>query len=285
MPLVRPLATKCGHWQELETIARLATGVAERHGDRSAAATALTMLGLVEWRTGRFDAARDCLHRAFELRRDLGDQEAEGLALHNLGWLSTRTGDLDDALNDITAGLRLLEAHGSSRVGMVRHNLGEVLLRLGRFTEAADCLQRCLAIRRSNGDSFGESITLAALGRAYCLLDRRDEALATLGDALRRCRETGNREDEWEALLSRSEMWLRGEAPAAAAEDLARVLELTAQAGELYGQAAATRQLARARAALGDPAAAEDARRAEELFASPALRPDPVLEMLLTARL
>lgn len=284
-PLVRALTTKFGHWREYETIARLAIEVARRQGDRSTEAAALTMLGLVEWRTGRLDVARDRLHRALELRRDLGDRAAEGLALHNLGWLSMRNGDLDDALGDITAGLRLLEAHESSRVGMVMHNLGEVLLRLGRFTEAADCLQRCLAIRRSNGDSFGESITLAALGRAYCLLDRRDEALATLGDAVCRCRETGNREDEWEALLSRSEMWLRRGDPAAAVADLARVLELTVQAGELYGQAAATRQLARARAALGDPAAAEDSRRAGELFTSPALQPDPVLEKLLTARL
>lgn len=285
MPLVRALATKCGHWREFETVARLAIEVARRHGDRPGEAAALTMLGLVEWRTGRSDVARDCLQRALELRRDLGDREAEGMALHNLGWLSTRSGDLDDALGHIIAGLRLLEAHGSSRVGMVRHNLGEVLLRLGRFTEAADCLQRCLALRRSSGDPFGEGITLAALGRAYCLLDRRDEALATLGEALRHCRETGNREDEWEVLLSRSEIWLRRGDPASAAADLARVLELTVQTGELYGQAAAARQLARARAALGDPAAAEDARRAAELFASPAMRPDPVLERLLTAPL
>nr|WP_051865077.1 BTAD domain-containing putative transcriptional regulator [Streptosporangium roseum] len=285
MPLVRALATKCGHWREFETVARLAIEVARRHGDRPGEAAALTMLGLVEWRTGRSDVARDCLRRALELRRDLGDREAEGMALHNLGWLSTRSGDLDDALGHIIAGLRLLEAHGSSRVGMVRHNLGEVLLRLGRFTEAADCLQRCLALRRSSGDPFGEAITLAALGRAYCLLDRGDEALATLGEALRHCRETGNREDEWEVLLSRSEIWLRRGDPASAAADLARVLELTAQTGELYGQAAAARQLARARAALGDPAAAEDARRAAELFASPAMRPDPVLERLLTAPL
>ncbi|MFJ2031608.1 BTAD domain-containing putative transcriptional regulator [Streptosporangium sp. NPDC087985] len=286
MPLVRALATKCGLWRELDTVARLAIEVARRHGDRSGEADALVMLGLVEWRSDQPGTARDCLHRALELRRGLGDREAEGMALHNLGWLSMRTGDHDAALGHITAGLRLLEAHGSSRVGMVRHNLGEVLLRLGRFTEAADCFERCLAIRRSDGDAFGESITLAALGRAYCLLDRRDEALAALDDALRHCWETGNREDEWEVLLSRSEIWLRHDDPAAAAADLARVLELTAQTGDAYGQAAATRQLVRVHAALGDPrAAARDAHRAEELFASPVIRCDPVLEMLLTARL
>ncbi|MFF5208606.1 BTAD domain-containing putative transcriptional regulator [Streptosporangium sp. NPDC000396] len=286
VPLVRSLATKCGYWQELETIIRLAAEVARRHDDRIGEASTLATLGVVEWRTGRIDAARGCLRRALELWRELGDQEAEGLALHNLGWLSMRTGDLDDALAHITAALRLLEAHGSNRVGMVRHNLGEVLLQLGRSVEAADCLERCLSIRRADRDLFGESITLAALGRAYCLLDRRDEALVTLGEALRVCRETGNREDEWEVLLSRSEIWLRQDDPAAAVADLARASELTAQVGDAYGQAAVTRQFARARAVLGDSrAAAEDARRAGELFAAPGMRRDPVLEKLLTARL
>lgn len=286
MPLVRVRAMKYGHWREFETMTRLAVEVARRHGDRTGEAFTLTTLGVVEWRTGRTDAARDCLHRALGLRRGLGDQEAEGLALHNLGWLSMRTGDLDDALGHITAGLRLIEAHGSNRAGMVRHNLGEVLLRLGRSPEAADCFERCLSVRRADRDLLGESITLAALGRAYCLLDRRGEALATFEDALSRCRETGNREDEWEVLLSRSEIWLRNGDLAAAVADLAQALELTAQVGDTYGQAAATRQFARVRAALGDSyAAAEDARRAEELFAMPGMRRDPVLEMLLTARL
>ncbi|SNS76172.1 DNA-binding transcriptional activator of the SARP family [Streptosporangium subroseum] len=285
MPLIRALATKGGHWRELEIVAQLAIEVARRHDDQVGEASALAMLGLVDWRAGRPGAAHGHMHRALQLWRELGDREAEGMALHNLGWLNMQTDDLDAALGHITAGLQLLETHASNRVGVVMHNLGEVLLRLGRFTEAAECFERCLTIRRSDRDPLGESITLAALGRAYCLLGRRGEALATLGDALRRCRETGNREDEWEVLLSRSEIWLRHGDAASASADLVRVQELTAQVGNAYGQAAAARQLARARAALGDPAAAEDARRAEELFASPAMRIDPVLERLLTSRL
>jgi hypothetical protein len=48
---------------------------------------------------------------------------------------------------------------------------------------------------------------------------------------------------------------------------------------------ACLRQLARARAALGDPRAKADAGKAAGLFADPATRCDPVLERLLTARL
>ncbi|NUW30598.1 tetratricopeptide repeat protein [Nonomuraea sp. SMC257] len=285
MPLVKAVAMKGGHWRELETLSRLAIGVARRDGDRPAEAATLVTLGLLEWRAGRAEEARDLMSRALDLWREVGDREAEGLALHNLGWLSMQTGDLGSALDHITASLRLLEAHGSSRVGLVGHNLGEVLLRLGRHAEAARRFERCLAVRRADGDLYGESITLAALGRAYGLLDQRERALTALEEALARCGETGNREDEWEARLARSEMLLRQGDPAAAEADLVRVLELTARIGDAYGQAAGARQLARARSALADPRAEADARRAGELFADRGLRRDPALERLLTARL
>ncbi|MEV0228235.1 BTAD domain-containing putative transcriptional regulator [Nonomuraea sp. NPDC050786] len=285
MALVKAMAMKGGYWRELETVARLAIEVARRDGDRGAEAATLATLGLLEWRAGQIESAYDLLRRAPELWRELGDREEEGLALHNLGWLCMRTGDLGAALAHISASLRLLKAHGSKRVGLAGHNLGEVLLRLGRDAEAVDRFERCLTVRRTDRDLYGESITLAALGRAHCLLDHRDQALAVLDEALARCEQTGNREDEWEVLLSRSEIRLRSGDPAVAEADLTRALELTAQIGDAYGYAACTRQLARARAASGDPRAAEDARRAEELFADPAVRRDPVLERLLTARI
>ncbi|GAA3246431.1 AfsR/SARP family transcriptional regulator [Nonomuraea helvata] len=285
MALVKAMAMKGGYWRELETVARLAVEVAGRDGDRGAEAATLATLGLLEWRAGQTEAAYGLLRRAPELWRELGDREEEGLALHNLGWLCMRTGDLSAALSHISASLRILKAHGSKRAGLVGHNLGEVLLRLGRDAEAVDRFERCLTVRHADRDLYGESITLAALGRAHCLLDHRDKALAVLDEALVRCEQTGNREDEWEVLLSRSEIRLRYGDPAAAEADLSRALELTAQIGDAYGFAACTRQLARARAASGDPRAEEDARKAEKLFADPAMRRDPVLERLLIARM
>ncbi|GAA3145427.1 BTAD domain-containing putative transcriptional regulator [Planomonospora alba] len=285
MNLIRAVMMKNGYWRELETVARLAIEVARRDGDRAAEASTLATLGLVEWRSGRTEAAHDALSRALGLWRDVGDPGQEGMALHNLGWLCMQTGDLDAALGHIGAGLLVLETHGSNRVGLVAHNLGEVLLRLGRYAEAVDRFERCLSIRRADRDLYGESITLAGLGRAHCLLDQWDEALEVLAEALARCEEVGNREDQWEVLLSRSEIHLRRGDPAAAAADLGRALELAARTGDAYGRAACLRQLSRARAALGDPCAEADAAEAAELLSDPATRPDPVLERLLTTRL
>ena len=94
------------------------------------------------------------------------------------------------ALDHIGAGLLLLETHRPNRVGLVSHNLGEVLLRLGRHTEAVDRFEQCLTIRRADRDLYGENITLAALGRAHCLLDQRDKALTVLAEALVHCEAT-----------------------------------------------------------------------------------------------
>jgi DNA-binding SARP family transcriptional activator len=286
VPMARTLASKSGHWRELGVITRLALEVAGRTGDYRGEASTLAVFGLLEWRAGRAAPAREAMERALALWRDLGDREGLGLALHNLGWLCMWNDDLHQAFDHLTESLRVLVAHGSARIASSQHNLGEVLLRMGKHVESVESFQQCLTERRRLGDVLGESVTLVALGRAYCLLDDRAQALRTLDEALRSCRQVGNRDDEWEALLSRSEIWLRQGDTRAALADALGVQELTADIEDDYGQAAAARQLARVRTASGDAVgAAADRRRAYELLSACTTRRDPVLEELLTARL
>ncbi|CAM3955801.1 AfsR/SARP family transcriptional regulator [Kibdelosporangium persicum] len=279
---VRAYASKRSHWRELATLAELALGVARRDDDRRGEAATLAIHSTIEYRAGRVESARAGLTRALRIWRDLGDREGEGLALHNLGWLCMWTQDLRLALDHFTESIRLLSAEGSAKVLIAQHNLGEVLLRMGKHTEAVDSLHECLAMRRRYDDRMGESITLVALGRAYCLMDQRTDALRTLDEAVTCCHEMGNRDDEWEALLCRSEIWLREGKVRAALHDALRAKELTARIEHDYGQAASARQVARARTALGEAwAAGVERRRAYELFAAPSIRRDPVLEELL----
>ncbi|ALG11491.1 hypothetical protein AOZ06_35620 [Kibdelosporangium phytohabitans] len=281
---VRALAAKRSHWSELAALARLALEVARRDGDSRGEAAMLAVHGTIEYRAGRVESARECMTRALRIWREVGDSEGEGLALHNLGWLSMWTHDPHRAHDYFIESIALLDAQRSDKVVIVRHNLGEVLLRLGKHTEAIDCLNECLAMRRRCDDRIGESVTLVALGRAYCLIDDRGEALRTLDAGLTACRRTGNRDDEWEALLCRSEIWLREDEPRNALNDALKAQRLTVQIEDDYGQAAAARQLARARTELGDAATAGlDRRRAYELFASPSTRRDAMLEEILSA--
>jgi DNA-binding SARP family transcriptional activator len=285
VPRIRALATKRSHWRELEILSGLALAVARRDGDSRGEARTLGITSTMEWRAGRIPQARSGMLRALELWRAVRDPEGEGLALHNLGWLSMWTGELDQALEHLTESLRLLRAHNSPKIIIAQHNLSEVLLRLGKHSEAVDSFHTCLELRRTYDDKIGESITLVGLGRAYCVMDQRADALRTIDNALISCRQVGNRDDEWEALLCRSEIWLREGNPQAAMTDALTVESLTADIDDDYGQAAAARQLARAHSALGDTAsAAASRRRAYSLLASPSMRRDPVLEQLLTSQ-
>jgi DNA-binding SARP family transcriptional activator/tetratricopeptide (TPR) repeat protein len=280
---IRSLATKRSHWRELEIISGLALSVARRDNDSRGEAGTLAITSTMEWRAGRISEARSGMLRALSLWRDIGDPEGEGLALHNLGWLSMWTNELDRALEYLTDSLRLLRAHNSSKIIIAQHNLSEVLLRLGKHSEAVDSFHACLDLRRQHDDKIGESITLVGLGRAYCLMDRRADALRTLDNAIISCRQVGNRDDEWEALLCRSEIWLREGNPQAAKADALAVQSLTADIDDDYGQAAAARQLARAQSTLGETASsAASRRRAYSLLAAPSMRRDPVLEQVLT---
>ncbi|WP_158848712.1 AfsR/SARP family transcriptional regulator [Saccharothrix deserti] len=283
LALVKPLAHKRGCWHELEVLSRLALDVATRLGDTAGQHVALATLASVDWRAGRVDEARESLLRGLELARAAGDLELEVRAVHNLGWLGMRQGDTTGAFEHMTAAVELLgDRRDSPITGVLWHNHAEILLRLDRCAEALDSFTVSLAARRARGDRLGESITLAGLARAHCLLDQQDRALAVIDEAIRHCQEVGNQEDEWEVLLCRSEIWLRRNDTTAAVTDLHRAAELAAAVGDRYGQAAILRQRARARAAEGDrTGAALDARRAEAQLAAPAVQPDPVLEKLL----
>jgi len=283
LALVKQLGYKRGRWHELEVLSRLALEVGARLGDTAGQNLALAISATVHWRAGRPAEASKCLLRALALAQTAADLESEVRALHNLGWLSMRLGDPTGALEYMTKAVELLgDRENPAITGFLRHNQAEVLLQLDRCEEALDCFELSLTARRLRGDRFGESITLAGLGRAYCLLDRHDQALVTFEAAVRRCQEVGNQEDEWEILLCRSEIWLRRGAFASAVADLRRAGDLAAQVGDEYGQAAVLRQLARALTAQGDHAgAAPVSHRAEALFGAPSLQRDPELEKLL----
>ncbi|MFC0110958.1 AfsR/SARP family transcriptional regulator [Kibdelosporangium aridum] len=277
---IRAYAMKRNRWRELATLAELGLEVARRDRDHRGEAAMLAIHCTIEYRAGRVETARAGMTRALDIWREIGDREGEGLALHNLGWLCMWTKELEQALDYLVQSEKMLAAHGSEKLVIAQHNVGETLLRLGEHTQAVDKFHECLATRRRYDDRIGESVTLVALGRAYCVMEQRADALRTLDIAIAACRQMGNRDDEWEALLCRSVIWLREGQSSDALDDALRAQQLTIQIDDDYGQAVAARQLARVREAMGDAAgAALDRRRFYELTSS--TRRDPILEEVL----
>src|SRR5205807_4499492 len=129
---------------------------------------------------------------------------------HNLGWLYHWIGRLPEAVEHLQRSLPVLERHAHPVwTGVALHNLAEVHFQAGDYRTAERCLERSLAISRDHEDRTGLCIRLEALGRTYAQGGRLEDALSLLAEGVRRCREVGNREDEWEALLIRSEVLLR----------------------------------------------------------------------------
>jgi tetratricopeptide (TPR) repeat protein len=282
IPSVVGWLQKRSRWAEADALVAVCEQAATLVDDGAARATVLALRATLHWRTGSLEAACRALESALELWRRLGDREGEGRALQNLGWFHHRTGSPRRAADLVREAVGLLAGANPVWLAMALHNLAEIEFELGNFPAAGEHLTRCLAMRREHNDATGEAMTLVALGRAHSQLGRHLDALAALTAGLRLCRRTGNREDEWEALLSRSEVHLRIGDVALAHRDGGEALTLARAAGDRYGEAAALRQLGRVQERRGERAAADGyARQANRIFADLAGRRDGVLETFL----
>lgn len=283
VPIVAHTLQKRGRWHEVEILTDTAAGIARQLGDDNAEAQLLASQAASDWRAGRYDRAEHNVMRALRLRQGTGDRLAEGRALMSVGWLHHRMGRLDEAIDYFRRSLGLLDPRAHpAQVGIALHHLGDASFQAGDYQVAEESLERSLEIRRADNDLGGASITLVALGRTYAQRGRFDEALRLLTEGEQLCREVGNREDEWEALLIRSEILLRMGQPVAAEPVVEQALSLTEQLKNDHGQSAAYRQLSRMYAALGratDAAAARN--RSAFLAASLTTASDEVLEAFL----
>ena len=81
-----------GHYPDAITIHSAAREAARRIGDRAAEATALTNLGIVDWRQGRYRQAAGHHRLALKVSQEIGDRSGEAIALANLGIIYEREG-------------------------------------------------------------------------------------------------------------------------------------------------------------------------------------------------
>jgi DNA-binding SARP family transcriptional activator/tetratricopeptide (TPR) repeat protein len=282
-----------GHHREAVTIHSYACRAARSTGDRAAEAIALTNLGLVDLRQGRYPQATGYLRKALALHRDVGDRAGESRALQNIGIASFEQGCYQQAAGHFQQALTLYRGLGN-RVSEARtlNNLGLVDTRLGRYQQAAGNLQRALALCRDvGGNSAVEAYAVLNLGdvdlrqghcqqatshfqQALALFrqtgDRTGEAyaLTALGaaalrqvqlsagyheQALTLFRETGDRSGEAEARNSLGKLFLRTGQADQGRAQHTAALALATQIGSKYQQAGAHEGLARALHACGDP--------------------------------
>ena len=236
-----------GFFPEGLSIHTSARRAAAKSGNVAAQAEALTGLGSVDMRQGRFHDAADHCRRALTLFRSCGDRAGEGRVLQNLGNIESRLGRLSAAAEWWQQALTVHRELGSP-VGAARalSGLGALEFQQSRYQEAADLVELALAMFREAGDRLGEANSLGKLGVFSGQLGRLQEATAHFGDALNLHREIGHQLGVAEVLTNLGELAARqGDYDLAISHLEQAVLEYRAY-GDQFGEIVAPRALGEA---------------------------------------
>jgi tetratricopeptide (TPR) repeat protein/transcriptional regulator with XRE-family HTH domain len=219
----------CAHHHDAELLYRRVVDTAADHFK----AHALTSLGVVCWRLGRYQEAVTHHETALRVAGEIDDKAEVGRALTGLGIVYWQLGRTADTLR---CGQQALELYGElgDRIGQawVLGNLGTVHRRLGDYPAALDHYQRSLALFREVGDPAGLCNELCGLGALHEELGHFDEALGYLQECLDLCRRTGYRETEAQALSSLGIVYLRLGRLAEALDHQRQALRLLREIGD-----------------------------------------------------
>lgn len=242
-----------GYFPEARAIHEHALHAAQSSGEGAAAAVALSNLGIVDLRQGRFTQAAGHLRRSLALCREAGDEMGQARAFNNLALIDDTQGRHDLAAGHLRRSLALLRKAGD-RFGEARtlFNLGKTAQELGQYQQASSYLQQALVLCGQIGDSTGVGFSLCGLGEVHLLRGRHDEATANYQRALALFGETGNRHGEAVAHNGLGAVLLAASRPEQARSQYAAALSLATGNGVKYEQARAQDGLARAHEATSD---------------------------------
>jgi diguanylate cyclase (GGDEF)-like protein len=223
--------------------------VAQRTGDRVGAATAELNAGWALIFLGRYDEAVGRLNGAREGFSTISDRDGVMKSTNALGVLSFRIGESEQAREFFEEGLRLARADGNAdrRIAAL-NNLGELSSSLGDHDAALGYYRQALEEARHEDDSNAQAVIQMNIGRVKLEQGRWEDALHELQDALERAVAVSDRMTEAEALtqLGRG-IALRhgGSDPDGEAEELhLQSIELCEELGDSSGAISALEHLA-----------------------------------------
>jgi len=241
-----------GHYPDAITIHSAARQAARRTGDHAAEATALTNLGIVDWRQGRYRQAAGHHRLALKVSQQIGDRPGEAIALNNLGIIYERQGRHQQAADHYRQ-TAILFAELDDRCGEARAltNFGGIDCLQGRYEQAAGHLHRALVLFREIGDRQGEAAALAGLGIVDGRQGRYERAAENYRQAICLAVQIGDRPGEVEAHNGAGAVLLASGQPGQARAHHQAALALASRIGEKYEQARAHDGLARTYRATG----------------------------------
>ncbi len=173
-------------------------GSAARHDNVFVRIQALSLLGLIELKTGHLESASEVLRNALELARGTGRDSEVASSLNYLGVVLREAGHFALARNAFREALGIdRRRRDDSGLAYDYRNLGVLRLRRGDATGAVEFLQRALAGSRQVGERYNEAQAGLQLGRALWLLGNTVAAAVALQDAQLVADEIGLTEVAW----------------------------------------------------------------------------------------
>jgi DNA-binding SARP family transcriptional activator/tetratricopeptide (TPR) repeat protein len=152
----------------------------ERNGDPGAAAYIHRRLARSHAREGRPDLALPHDQRALELYRVAGDRFGQGQALNAIGWHHAHLGEYQTGLRYCEQALALQREIGDQReTAFTLDSLAFIHRHLGRYDEAIACYLRAIDIYDQHADWYYRAASLAGFGDTYALAGDLDHARAS----------------------------------------------------------------------------------------------------------
>jgi tetratricopeptide (TPR) repeat protein len=251
-----------GPWPTAKAVQAAAIGAAERLGDRSAQARALTELGNLHGLTDDYPGAEASLRAALELHRETGDKAGQAYALTELAYVQRLSDDRPGAEASLRAALELHRETGD-RVGQAHAltRLGTVLKLSADFPGAEAVLRAALELDRQAGHKAGQVHALTELIEVQTLTGQYEDAIRNAEDILLGASELGDQLRLANALSKLGTVQrLTGDYDSAE-RNLKGARDAFLELGNRLGQANALTDLAEVRRLTGDH---EDAARVLE---------------------
>lgn len=217
--------------EALEAMSQAVTGF-ERFGNAWELAPALNQLSNIQSQLGQLDNSETTLYQALEVGKQADFPAVRAATWNNLGVLYSTRGEFSEALGAYQQAETLYSDLGHiAAQAETLHNLGSLLLLLGRIEEGRQSLQKAVEHRRETQWPLGEARALAALGWALELDTEIGnssylEALSTYDQAIEIFESHDTALDLAQALERRGEVHRRLGRLEEAQEDLEYALKL-----------------------------------------------------------
>ena len=234
-----------GDYDEAVRFGQEALTIARTLGDRSIEVVATTLLGETHAARGDFSVAATLLERNVALAGDLRYERFGSSGIHwaysgaDLADVLSQLGRFDEAIGHAEAAVQIAEAADHSyTLHFGLFGLGLAHLQRGDLPRATRVLERGLDLCRTWQFSLGTPQVAAALGAAYALAGRADEALPLVAGAVEEFRRRQNHEYPAFILQCAGTTYLSAgridEAASHACEALALTRRLGARASEAH---------------------------------------------------